>query len=205
MCQFDPARLREPAELSQPLQGSGFGLPAFLARLALNYKEARDSLQNAFRRRFPFYTDYKTVPGKENGRDVLRLEFSTVQQRSLPSESVSDGVMVSLGFLALAHDPEPPAILLVEEPENGVHHASLKDIVQTLRDLTATGRVQVILTTHSPYLLDYAQPNEVHVFTKDEQGAVHARKLADFEGTDEIGDMFGTGEKWTMLSEKHGI
>jgi len=201
-CQFDPSRLREPVELSHGLDRDGLGVPAFLARLSLNHPEARDSLQDAFRRKFPFYTGVKTIPQREGNADALHLRFPTIQKQELPAASVSDGLMVSLGFLAIAHDPEPPSILLVEEPENHVHHASLKDIVGTLKHLSADKGVQVILTTHSPYLLDCVRPEEVHVFAKDEEGAVHSRKLSDHPEVEGLKKHFMTGEIWTGLEEE---
>jgi predicted ATPase len=95
-----------------------------------------------------------------------------------------------------------PGILLVEEPENGVHHASLKDIVGTLKQLTQEKGVQVILTTHSPYLLDHVEPQDVHVFRKDEEGAVHARRLSEYPDVQNLKKHFMTGEIWTGLNEE---
>ena len=204
-CQFDPSRLREPVELSHGLDQDGLGLPAFLARLSLNHPEARDSLQDAFRRGFPFYTGVKTIPRREKNADVLHLRFPTIQKQELPAASVSDGLMVSLGFLALAHDPEPPSILLVEEPENHVHHASLKEIVKTLKQLSSEKGVQVILTTHSPYLLDQVAPEQVRVFYKDDEGAVHARKLSDHPEVESLKKHFMTGEIWTGFESDEDI
>lgn len=205
LCQFDPACLRRPVELSHEFEPNGIGLAAFLARLSLNFAEARDSLQELFRRRFCFYTGIQTIPRKINGTDVLHLRFTTTQGQKLPAASVSDGLMVSLGFLALSHDPEPPSILLVEQPENHVHHASLKDIIATLKHLSGERGVQVILTTHSPYLLDCVAPEEVQVFYKDDEGAVHAGKLSDHPDIETLKKHFRTGEIWTGFESDKDI
>ncbi|HUT01978.1 MAG TPA: AAA family ATPase [Phycisphaerae bacterium] len=203
--QFKPSCLRRPVALSHDLDPDGLGLPAFLARLSLNHPEGRDALQNAFRERFPFYTGVKIIPKKDGSNDVVHLRFQTAQGEELPATSVSDGVMVSLGFLALAHDPESPGVLLVEEPENHVHHASLKDIIGTLKELSNDMGVQVVLTSHSPYLLDEVGPEEVYVFDKDVEGAVHAARMSDHPEVEGLRRHFGTGEIWTGFESDKAI
>jgi predicted ATPase len=133
------------------------------------------------------------------------LEFPTPEGQVLPSANVSDGTVLYLAYLALCFRPNPPRILLIEEPENGVHHASLKEIVRVLRHVTQTKGVQVVLTTHSPYLLDLMEPEEVRVFTKDQKGAVHAKKLSDYEDVEDMKKHFMSGEIWTMLSKTEAI
>lgn len=49
---------------------------------------------------------------------------------------------------------EPPALLGFEEPENGVHPRRIRMIAEMLKTRTATGDTQLIVTTHSPTLLD---------------------------------------------------
>jgi predicted ATPase len=113
--------------------------------------------------------------------------------------------MLSLAYLALCYQLTPPSLLLIEEPETGVHHASLKDIVETLKQLTKEKGVQVIMTTHSPYLLDHVEAEQVHVFTKDPEGAVHAKRLSEFEDVSDMKSHFMSGEIWSILAEAHRI
>lgn len=111
-----------------------------------------------------------------------------------------------MAFMALTYAPQPMKILCVEEPENGVHHASLRDIIRTLKGLAMRkNSVQVILTTHSPYLLDQVEPEEVRVFAKDEEGAVHATRLSDYPDMEDMKKHFMTGEIWTSLDESEVV
>jgi predicted ATPase len=214
MYRFDPSALRYPSLLSQELDRNGKGLPTLLAKLTLRERQAFDRIEGDFRRKFPFYSaiqidNTRVIETTGSGgviaelkRDAYLLQFRTKYGGVLPSQSVSDGVMLSLAFLAVGHLPNPPRILLVEEPENGVHYTSLKDIVDTLRHLSDEEGVQVIVTTHSPYLLDLVQPEEVRVFSKDSEGAVHAINMGTVKDIDKMRKHFMTGEIWTSFSEE---
>jgi len=203
---FAPSSLRRPSPLAQEMSETGEGFAAFLDNINRDDPDAFKALQESFCARFRYYSKVEVVVVKHNPHNLLALKFHTMGGQALESSLVSDGVILSLAFLALAHRQEHPVILLVEEPENGVHHASLKEIVETLKHLSDDKGVQVILTTHSPYLLDHVEADQVHVFTKDrEEGFVTAKRLSDFEGAEEISEMFSTGEKWSLLAEKYGI
>ena len=158
-------------------------------------------MEEEFYRRFPCYDGMQIAKEGDGSNPQLALRFHTVHGEDLPASSVSDGVMLSLAYIALSYLPRRPKIMLVEEPENGVHHASLKEIVTTLRDLCEAKGVQIIMTTHSPYLLDLVQPEEVRVFWKDEEGAVHAAKMSDLPDIEDMKKHFMTGEIWTTLKE----
>jgi predicted ATPase len=202
---FDPEALRLPTGLATEMTERGEGLPSLLDNVNRRSPEVLREIGEHFTARFPHYRPPRVLVDRVDSENLLTLEFPTVGGQVLGVRSVSDGVLLSLAFIALAHEPDPPSILLVEEPENGVHHASLKDIIGTLRHLSQEKGVQVILTTHSPYLLDEVETNEVHVFEKDEEGAVHAKLLSEFDNVESMKKDFMTGEIWGILSKAHNI
>jgi predicted ATPase len=112
-----------------------------------------------------------------------------------------------LAYLALAGHPKPPDIVLIEEPENGLHPRRLEEVIDLLRGLTegrhAERPTQVVLTTHSPYLLDCVDPRKerVLVFHRDDDGACHAQAVNE-EGIAVFLDDFGLGEVWSNEGER---
>ena len=140
--------------------------------------------------------DVKT-PGGGNRRVDVRVEGDL----SFPPDRQSVGVRLMIFFVALAFHPTPPKLILVEEPENGVHPKRLADIVKLLRGITkgehADHRAQVILTTHSPYLLDHVDLNtdQVLVFRRKDDGSRTA-EAADRERLKNFLDEFMLGEVW---------
>jgi predicted ATPase len=86
----------------------------------------------------------------------------------------------------------------VEEPENGIHPKRLQDVLGILRDLIKEQTTsQVILTTHSPYVLDLFEPQEVSLCRMTADGSVSVHRLSESQTVQEQLDIFTLGEIWT--------
>ena len=200
---FSPSALRADSPMIGNLQMSvmGQGLPTFLEEFLRSDRRGFFAMEEDFSERFPEYGIQIEKVGGNNS-----LKFKARSGQLLGAGDVSDGVLFYLAFLAITHQPNSPQILLIEEPENGVHHARLEQIVRALKDVAKRKGVQVCLTTHSPYLVDLVEPEDVRVFQKDpKDGSVTARPLTSFKDVDEMKKHFMSGEIWTMLSEKEGV
>jgi predicted ATPase len=117
---------------------------------------------------------------------------------AIAASQASDGTLFVLAYLALLHSPKPPRVLLLEEPENGIHPKRLREVMRLIRGLVKeTQRTQVVLTTHSPYLLDLFEPNEVTLCTKSEDGSVVVSPLHESAAVRKQAEVFTLGEIWT--------
>jgi predicted ATPase len=125
----------------------------------------------------------------------------------IAGDRLSAGVRMMFFFVALAHHPSPPDVVLIDEPEMGVHPKRLKDIMSLLRSLSEgklTGKaVQVILTTHSPYLLDHVRlpEDQVIVFRREDSGDRSAQSV-DQQRLKTFLDEFMLGEVWFNQGEE---
>ena len=101
--------------------------------------------------------------------------------RTIRAQQASDGAILFLGLLALIHSPEPPKLLLIEEPEKGVYPKRLEEVIGLIRRLqeAPSGRAapQIIMTTHSPYLLSSFHPDEVTLMVRRERRAAPSRPV----------------------------
>lgn len=121
----------------------------------------------------------------------------------IPASQVSDGVLLVLAYLAILSLPKPPRLLLVEEPENGIHPDRLDEVVRILRDIVkAQSHTQVILTTHSPYVVNLFKPEEVTVCRKLEDGSIGVRRLDNSKLVKDQMNLFTLGEIWTSEGDE---
>jgi predicted ATPase len=120
-------------------------------------------------------------------------------------------------MLALAFDPVPPSVVCIEEIDRGFHPRLLRDVRDVLYRLShpagfglKRAPVQVIATTHSPYLLDLFRdhPEEIVISEKIGVAATFSRltERTDLkelleEGT--LGDMWFTGILGGVPEEKN--
>jgi predicted ATPase len=89
-------------------------------------------------------------------------------------------------------------LLLVEEPENGIHPARLRDVLQIIRELAQEQQqTQIIMTSHSPYVVDLFKPEEVSLCHKAQSGEVNVHNLAESAKVRDQMKLFTLGEIWT--------
>lgn len=186
-----------------PLHETGRNLAAFLDHLLRKDRRRFDQIQAALRDFVPGLEEINiNTPSPHERAVAVTIEGGF----EIPGQRLSTGVRLLFFFVALAHHPNPPDVVLIEEPENGVHPRRLHDIVALLRRLTTgelTGKpVQVIMTTHSPYLLDHIKlpDDQVIVFRRETDGRRSATEADAAHLTAFLGE-FMLGEVWFNQGE----
>ncbi len=112
-----------------------------------------------------------------------------------PSWVLSDGTLRMMALTVSAFLPPGPAVYMVEEPENGVHPRALEII---LRSLSTIPGGQMLLATHSPFVVQQCGPSPLLCFTRNADGvqvtpgAVHP-VLQEWDGTPDLGLVFAAG------------
>jgi predicted ATPase len=84
-------------------------------------------------------------------------------QRHWASQDISVGTLQTIALLVATLSPGTP-LVVIEEPENSVHPWALRNLVDAFR--AASEKKQIMLTTHSPILIDQLKPEEVWVVRK---------------------------------------
>lgn len=205
---LDPDALRTPA-VPQPdavLSPSGDNLVAVLDRLISGPdRTAIVELERNLNAAIPTLRGI-SLRTADAGKKSLEFVLAgpTRPFVTIPCAHASDGAMLLTAYLALAYS-EQPGMLLIEEPENGLHPSRLHAVVDMLRKLS-TGEVgprprQVILTTHSPLLLNYTKPEEVRIVQRDPEKGTTVTPLTAVPDIDKLLEEFGVGELWNLLGE----
>lgn len=133
------------------------------------------------------FTDLsQQVPRLENvlpmtmpdGRLLLRLKDRPFDEPIL-SRFTSDGTLRLLAYLTILHDPDPPAVIGIEEPENQLHPKVVPLLADNIRQMS--GRSQVLVTTHSPEFLTDLSPKELWSIHRREDGFADVGRISDNE------------------------
>lgn len=182
----------------------GANIPTILDYFLRRDRQRRDKLVETMKRHVEGLVDLDIGTPTASSR---RIEFKLENNLVLPTNQLSVGVQYLLFFVALAQHPHAPRFILIEEPENGLHPKRLKDVVGLLRSLTkgefGAPPSQVILTTHSPYLLDCINldEDEVLVFSRNDDGSRTAQPV-NRERLKHFTKEFLLGEIWYNESEE---
>ena len=99
-----------------------------------------------------------------------KIGLTTEQGDTYWAEDLSDGTLYFLALLCIVNQPEPPKILLLEEPENGIHPRRIKEMLDYLFDLAEEKNIQVIITTHNTYVIDEFKEIPAAIFVFDKEG-----------------------------------
>ena len=104
-------------------------------------------------------------------------------------EEFSDGTFVVVAILSSVFSPKfANSILCIEELENCLHPAAIEKLLRFLQD--NADKWPVLITTHSPYVLNGVNPEDVNVAVVNETGATHFEKI---KNTRELRDYLNKG------------
>lgn len=158
------------------LRQDGGNLAAFLFRLQHTSLERYNVILRTIRSVIPFFGNFILQPDPLN-EETIRLSWTHRESdQYFDASALSDG---SLRFIVLATlflQPEElrPSVILVDEPELGLHPYAITVLASLIKQ--ASVKTQVIIATQSTLLLDHFEPNDVLV-TERVQGGTEIRRL----------------------------
>jgi predicted ATPase len=184
------------------LSPSGGNLAAVLDQMRDAEPERFGHLNEEVGRLLPEYDQILFETPSQGHRSFLLR--TTLGAHRIPARDLSHGTLFALAILAIAHAQQPPPIVCIEEPDRGIHPRLFRDVHDALYRLCYPENygekrepVQVIATTHSPYMLDLYRehPEEIIIAEKGLSGATFER-LSDRGDLDEILGDAHLGDVW---------
>lgn len=190
----DTALIKQAADVrdNRYLRTNAGNLAAYLfamkERAPDNYWQIRDTV----RRVAPFFDDFRLEPDRLNP-NTIRLEWKEAGSPDVfDAYYFSDGTLRFICLATLLLQPEPPLLVVIDEPELGLHPAALTLLASMLR--SASARTQLVLSTQSATLIDELTPEDVIVVERA-SGSSTFRRLAPTE-LDQWLDEYSLGEVW---------
>jgi predicted ATPase len=193
---LDPTALAAPCPVAHKerpiMEPSGKGLVTVLDFLLTSERRTFTKIEDSLREFVPRFQELLLQPGENEGTRTLGIR--DVDGWDFSADHLSSGLLLFLGYLVLAYGHQT-SVLLLEEPENGIHPQRLQELVELTKALTRAGQVQVIMASHSPFLLDFVEKDEVLVVSRDEKsGETSIYPLLDLPGAAKRAEDYFTGE-----------
>jgi predicted ATPase len=188
-------RTREQPEAGpqERLSKSGDNLPNVIQYLKEQHPDRLEHIFEVLRQRIPRLENVisEQMP---NGNLLLQIKDAPFDKPIL-AKFASDGTMKMLSYLTVLYDPEPPHFIGLEEPENFLHPRLLPELAEVCREASANS--QLLITSHSPFLLNAVKPKEVRILYRDERGFTQAMQASEIKGIPEQIEQGGKlGDLW---------
>lgn len=161
---FD-SRLKKTNQLddNRYLRADGANLAAFLHLLKVRYVDSYDLIRKTVQQVAPFFVDFQLQPLALNP-DTIKLEWRHKRSdRYWDASAFSDGTLrfIALATLLLQPLKLRPSVILIDEPELGLHPYAICLLASLIRQASKEG--QIIAATQSPLLVDYFEPEDILV------------------------------------------
>lgn len=178
------------------LEKDGSNLAEYLLHIKKKDIAAFDGILEALQYVLPYADDLQPSITSELERNVyLQMVEGDFK---LPGWLLSTGTLRFVAIIALLRNPEPPPLIVIEEIENGLDPRTINLLVEELRNAVQAGRTQVIITTHSPYLLDLLQLSQIVLVERDGKNHPVFSRPVDQKELKEWSKTFTPGKLYTM-------
>lgn len=141
----------------------------------------------------------------EERQDVTGQEviFDMNTGDRIPAHAISEGTMLALGLLTVLMHPNQPNLVLLDDIEQGLHPKAQRELMDVLKEiLKLNENLQIILSTHSPYIIDELNPAQVHVLNNTHSGFTVAKRLDEHPDIEWAKQTLTTGEFWDAEGEE---
>lgn len=167
-------------------------LAAFLYWLQEKHPNYYQNVEDTIHQIAPFFKGFKLAPAKLNP-EKIRLEWEEVGSDTYFSASaLSDGTLRFICLATLLLQPNLPSVVLIDEPELGLHPAAIQVLAGLLQ--SASTRTQLLVATQSVTLINQLEPEQVWVVDRENGESLFKHlKSADMSSWLEN---YGLGELW---------
>ena len=187
-----PAKQSSDVDDNRFFRASASNLPAYLYWLQEKHPVQFRHIEEHVRLVAPFFDSFVLAPSKLNEKKI-KLEWRQKGSDAyFDAYSLSDGTLRFICLATLLLQPMPPALILLDEPELGLHPFAIRMVAEMLESVSR--KAQVILATQSVTLLNNFAPSDVIVAEND--GLKTTFQRVDEQMLKNWLDEFSIGELW---------
>jgi predicted ATPase len=204
------------------IESDGSGLASVLAHLKLSSDETFDEIEFALKQVVPAVrririeraaveqVAIRTISLDEQRHEVPekrtlwghKIVLDMRGAKGVAADAGGEGTLMVLGLLTVLMGPRKPRLVLLDDIELGLHPAAQAKLIEVLRKLQQRDpELQIIATSHSPFILNYLDPKEVRMTFLAENGFARCEKLTAHPDFERWKDLMSPGEFWSTVGE----
>lgn len=148
------------------LKPDGSNLAAYLNMLSIRYPDHYRQILGTIQMGAPFLHSFVFRPMPENS-EMIRLEWHEVgTEHVFQGHQMSDGLLRFTLLVTLLMQPVPlrPSVIIIDEPELGLHPAAIDILGGLMR--SASAFTQILITTQSPLFLNQFTLDEIRIIER---------------------------------------
>ena len=205
------------------LGADGEGLASVIADIATRSPELLDAIVTSVRNVVPAVRRIRAVRAavERAEQEVIEVSGQTVSftrartywghrvvvdmlnGTEISLQNAGEGTALAIGLMTYVHTMSAAGMLLVDDVDRGLHPKAQQDLVRVLRALMRERPgLQVVATTHSPFVLNELSYAEVRLTTLDDRGATLVGSLTEHPDYPRWKDHVQPGELWTSGLEE---
>lgn len=162
------AGMRRDGEVAdaRALRPSAENLAAFLRRMRDDFPTRYQRIRETVQIVAPFFDDFLLDLRRSGAAEQVRLDWRQ-KGSDFPFQpwQLSDGTIRFIALTTALLQPDPPATLVIDEPELGLHPAALQVLAALIHE--ASTSTQILVSTQSPLLVDHFEPDDVIVVRRE--------------------------------------
>lgn len=170
-------------------------LASFLFKLSIKEPKILEKIEKTIKLIVPYFEKFVLKPDIRN-EETIKLSWQEKDSdMTFNASHLSDGTLRMICLITLFLQPNPPKMILLDEPELGLHPFALTVLADLIKGISAKG-TQVIISTQSVPLIENFTINDIIIVEKEGKSSVFKRP--DMEFLKEWIDEYTLGELWEM-------
>jgi predicted ATPase len=191
--------LRRECDLNDNLylKQDGRNLPAVLYLLKQNHPKIFNRIEKTIQSVAPYIEKFILEPKRLVGQEEeieLRWIDKGDPESSFSAYQLSDGTLRFIALATLLMQPNPPAVIIIDEPELGLHPFAIGRLAGMVQ--AASSKAQIIVATQSPGLISNFSPENVIVIDRNEDENQTVFNRLNSESLDIWLQDFSLGDLW---------
>lgn len=204
-------------DLAPNVDYDGTNTAVALAAIKLGFDEAFDRIEESLRRIIPNVERVRIRqarvgrpnPAVPHAPEIVvgsKVFFDFRGAPSVPAHAASEGTLITLALLTVLHGPSRPNVLLLDDFAESLHPQAQMDLVRLVRRLLEEfNDLQIVATTHSPYILDELDPSDIYAFALRDDGTVALKRLSEHPQAKAVKGTLSAGQLWSMDPERDWV